>query len=132
MFNLQDSTPVTDPAARSADLEYFLEDSDGITDLTACQWHEVSVPMATWGGLLDLNNTPGIAKVAPAYEQARNADILAWVAECGGWENALRISPPIAAITADGLVDFIDGWHRLALAKQAGVQAVCSLIGVIA
>lgn len=128
MFNLQDATPVTDPAARSGDLEYFIEDSDGIVDLTACQWYEVAVPMTAWDALLALD-TP-LVYAGTIAEQARNASILAWVAECGGWDNALRISPPIAAITANGQVEFIDGWHRLALAKHAGVQAVCSLIGV--
>jgi hypothetical protein len=127
---------VLDPAARSEDLAYFFEDEDekeedDSDDLRTLIWVEVDVPVPLFGCNFTMNELAPVMLDPECLndEREREAKILAWVEAKGGWQKALKESPVLAIVLPDGLA-FVDGWHRVKLARQSGQTIVRALIGV--
>lgn len=91
-------------------------------------WTLTRVPIDDYGFTFDRREL-GSGWVE-SEEDARDNRILEWVRRSGGWDNALRASPVIAILTVAGY-DKVDGWHRLRLARLAGMSHVWCLVGAL-
>lgn len=64
----------------------------------------------------------------PESERARFAAISAWVDRCGSVQLALAKSPPLA-LADGGVLQLLDGWHRLVVAHLDSISMVPLLVG---
>lgn len=109
---VKDPRPVRDPEARDENLEFFINEAEEDDALNLVEsWIEATVPIAAYR-YTDWSNDHCIRGNGTERETHRLQQIRQWYAEEGGWENALRESPPIALLYSDGSLEPVDGWHR--------------------
>jgi hypothetical protein len=130
-----DAVPTANSTERIEYVGFYFEDEDESDDcsdrLSRRTWLEVDVPIELFGCKFT-NDELGVMFRDPwqqSREKEREAAILDWVEQKGGWQEALKESPIVAAIES-GLLCLIDGWHRAKLARLRGETTVCTLVGV--
>lgn len=107
--------PIADIDARSPDAASVL---DG--DETSLAWVEIEIPIVA---------LPAPGSAARCCESAeehtdRLASIARWAETHGGIAAALTDSPPLLRLGRPGDIVILDGYHRIALARELGLAAV--------
>lgn len=125
--------PVSPTAPVREEIDFWLENcADDPADPihTVTRWVLVRVPITAFGCTFDRSELGPSCRWRATDEDERDNHIRAWARSCGGWETALRHHGPVLAILreTDGILEKIDGWHRLKLAWEDGeTHAWCCL-----